>query len=304
MDALASLLVRDIMIARPLVVAPSQSLQDVVQVMNARGVGAVLVAEGDRLLGVFTERDLLRHTAAAPPGWRQRPVSDWMTTQPVIIGPDDSWETAMAVMVKRRIRHLPVIDAGRLVGLVVSRDLIARRAEYLDQQVQARTQELQQANEQLRQREQEVLLHMTVAGRLQTRLLPETPPHLPEIVCAGRNAPLDPLGGDYYDFAQPGPRHLGILIADASGHSIPAAMVAIMTHAAFADSARRSLPAQPGADRPEPAAARADRRALRHRFLRRVRLRSADLHLRQRRPSLPVSLLGATALQSHSPPAA
>ena len=85
-------------------------------------------------------------------------------------------------------------------------------------------------------------LNMNVAGRLQTRLLlPSAPPGWPELSWGIHYAPLDPLGGDYYDFAQPDDRHLGILIADASGHSIPAAMVAIMARFAFAEVVRHTV---------------------------------------------------------------
>lgn len=241
MDHHADLRVQHIMIPQPALVPPGQSLQEVLQLMNQRGVGAILVVEeGDRLVGIFTERDLLWHAAAAPPGWRQRPVADWMTPNPRTIHSRASWETAMALLDEMRVRHLPVVDDGRLVGLVAARDLIAHRARYLDQIVQARTRELQLANQQLEERDQEQRLHLSMAGRLQARLLPERPPALAEIVCAAHYSPLHPLGGDHYDFAQPTPRQLGILIADASGHGIPAAMVAIMTRAAFANSAHRT----------------------------------------------------------------
>jgi sigma-B regulation protein RsbU (phosphoserine phosphatase) len=86
---------------------------------------------------------------------------------------------------------------------------------------------------------------MTMAGRLQARLLPAAPPDWPEIQWAAHYQPLDPLGGDHYDFAQPDDRRFGVFIADATGHSIPAALVAIMTRAAFIGATRTTL--QPAA---------------------------------------------------------
>jgi serine phosphatase RsbU (regulator of sigma subunit) len=71
-------------------------------------------------------------------------------------------------------------------------------------------------------------------------MLPKAPPDWPELTWAVHYAPLDHLGGDYYDYAQPTPDHLGLLIADASGHSIAAAMVAIMTRIAFAEVSPRA----------------------------------------------------------------
>src|SRR5204862_335794 len=80
-------------------------------------------------------------------------------------------------------------------------------------------------------RDTELRLNLRSAGRLQTKLmLPKAPPDWPELTWAVHYAPLDHLGGDYYDYAQPAPDQLGLLIADASGHSIAAAMVASMTH--------------------------------------------------------------------------
>jgi serine phosphatase RsbU (regulator of sigma subunit) len=122
---------------------------------------------------------------------------------------------------------------------------MSHRAQHLDRLVTEKTQELQRANEWLRERDATLQLHMTVAGRLQARLLPEALPSLPEIECYAHYEPLDPLGGDHYDFARPDPDHVGILIADASGHSIPAAMVAVLARTAFATAARDAL--RPGA---------------------------------------------------------
>jgi serine phosphatase RsbU (regulator of sigma subunit) len=164
-----------------------------------------------------------------------------MTRDPRTITPGSSWEDAMALLERFHVRHLPVVEKGQLVGVLTARDLMARRADYLNRLVEERTRELRQANERLQERDAETRLHMMVAGRLQMRLLPGQAPRLPEIECYAHYAPLDPLGGDHYDFAQPDPRHLGILIADASGHSIPAAMVAIMARTAFATASREGL---------------------------------------------------------------
>jgi sigma-B regulation protein RsbU (phosphoserine phosphatase) len=80
---------------------------------------------------------------------------------------------------------------------------------------------------------------MKSAARLQERLvLPQAPPDWPEVAWGIHYAPLDPLGGDLYGFARPDEDHLGVLIADASGHGIPAAMVAIMTRLAFVEASR------------------------------------------------------------------
>jgi phosphoserine phosphatase RsbU/P len=230
------LTVRDLMDPAPVVVPPDRPVGELLLMMNERRIGSVLVADADgRLLGIFTERDLLRRVADAVPGWRAYPVADWMTRDPHAIAPHVSWEEAMTAMTRLGVRRLPVVDGGRLVGLLSTRMLMARRAELLNQQVEARTAELRQANDQLLARDQEVLYNLRAAGRLQMQLLPHAPPAWPEVKWDVHFAPLDHLGGDYYDFATPTPDHLGFLIADASGHSVAAAMVAVLARFAFAE---------------------------------------------------------------------
>src|SRR5690349_6715755 len=90
--------VRHVMVRDLVSVAPSAPLIEVIQLMSRRRIGAVLVSEDDRILGIFTERDLLRYAAEAPHGWRQRPVSDWMTRELQTISADASWEDAVALM--------------------------------------------------------------------------------------------------------------------------------------------------------------------------------------------------------------
>lgn len=243
MDDLEQLAVRHIMVAEPIRVAPDQPLQAVIRLMADHKIGAVLVCDGDVIRGIFTERDLLRHAASAPVGWRQQPVSDWMTRQPHTIGPDAGWEEAMALMERLHVRHLPVIEDGRTIGIVSSRQLIGRRTVHLNQLVERRTRELNETTALLMERELQSQHNLTVAGRLLSRaLLPHEPPRVPEMAGAVRYLPLDPLGGDYFDYTQPDDRYLGMLIADASGHSLPAAMVAIMARIAFDEAVRAHAP--------------------------------------------------------------
>jgi serine phosphatase RsbU (regulator of sigma subunit) len=204
--------------------------------MNQLRIGAVVVVEGEALKGIFTERDLLRRVVDADPGWRDRPVSEWMTADPKLIGPNASWEDAVAAMTRFRVRHLPVVEDGRVIGIVSTRLLMSRRADDLNRLVEDRTRELRRAMDEVMARDAELRYNLTAAGRFQTRLLlPKAPPDWPELRWGMHYAPLDHLGGDYYDFASPDSDHLGFLIADASGHSIAAAMVAIMSRTAFSE---------------------------------------------------------------------
>jgi sigma-B regulation protein RsbU (phosphoserine phosphatase) len=242
MDVTVEITVRQVMADEPVMVPPDCSVQEVLSIMNRRRIGAVVVATDGRVDGIFTERDFLRHAAQSPPGWRQRPVADWMTRQPHTIEPDAGWEEAVARMETMHVRHLPVIEDGKIVGIVSARQLMARRNEHLNRIVEERTEELQRLYDEVSNRDAEMRQNMTVAGRLQARLLlPGAPPGWPEIHWGVHYSPLDPLGGDYYDFVVRNDNQMGILIADASGHSVPAAMVAIMARFAFAEVVRHSI---------------------------------------------------------------
>jgi serine phosphatase RsbU (regulator of sigma subunit) len=169
-----------------------------------------------------------------------------MTSNPHSIGPDVGWEEAVSLMGSLRVRHLPVVESQRVIGIISARMLMNYRAEYLNRLVEHRTSELKRAMDEVMARDSELRYNLRAAGRLQTRLLlPNEPPQWPELRWGVHYAPLDHLGGDYYDVARPDPDHLGFLIADASGHSIAAAMVAIMSRTAFKEVAGSMI--SPGA---------------------------------------------------------
>jgi phosphoserine phosphatase RsbU/P len=242
MPVTADLTVRRLMTPDPARVAPDESVQKALDLMNARRAGAVLVVEpGDKLVGIFTERDFLRQACQTNVGWRLSAVRDWMSPYPYTIHPDAGWEEAVASLERLRVRHLPVVENGKVVGIITTRALMAHRAEHLNLLVGERMRELRRANDDLMARDAELTHYMKSAARLQKRLvLPQSPPEWPEVAWGVHYSPLDPLGGDLYGFARPDDDHLGVLIADASGHGLPAAMVAIMTRLAFAEAARGS----------------------------------------------------------------
>jgi CBS domain-containing protein len=114
--------VRDVMTAELITVEPSTSVAAAVTVMGMQGVGAVLVMEKARLEGIFTERDLVRamsHDVSAS----SQPVAQWMTRNPVTVGPDTSVEQALETMLAGNFRHLPVMEREGVVGIVSIRDL-------------------------------------------------------------------------------------------------------------------------------------------------------------------------------------
>ena len=105
-----------------LAVSAEERLADAARRMVERGVGAVLVLNEERLEGILTERDLMKAVAA---GYSDdAKVGDWMTRHPETIEADDSTGHAAALMIHGGFRHLPVVLAGKVVGIVSIRDLM------------------------------------------------------------------------------------------------------------------------------------------------------------------------------------
>ena len=106
-------------------VGPSASVLEAAGVMARRGIGAVPVVDGDRLAGIFTERDVLTRVVAAGVDPAATPVSAVMSTQLVIADIDEPYDVCLQRMQQARVRHLIALDHGRLAGIVSLRDLLA-----------------------------------------------------------------------------------------------------------------------------------------------------------------------------------
>ncbi len=104
-----------------LTTAESDTLIHAASVMAKRRVGAVLVTDGDALIGIMTERDVLR---AVGSGKIDGTVGDWMTRDPITVGPDATHGEAAMMMIHGGFRHVPIIESGKLVGIVSIRDLL------------------------------------------------------------------------------------------------------------------------------------------------------------------------------------
>ncbi|HEU5245407.1 MAG TPA: CBS domain-containing protein [Gaiellaceae bacterium] len=105
-----------------LTVDATEALTAAAAQMDARGVGAVLVMNGERLSGILTERDVLR--AVATGGVEGTNVGAWMTHDPDTVGPDERPGHAAAIMLHGGFRHLPVLDGDKAVGIISIRDLM------------------------------------------------------------------------------------------------------------------------------------------------------------------------------------
>jgi CBS domain-containing protein len=105
-------------------ITPNDTVYDAVRKMAEQNIGALLVMEGDEIVGIVTERDYARKVVLAGRSSRETPVSVIMTTQVLCVGPLQTTEECMALMTENRLRHLPVIDDGKLIGLVSIGDLV------------------------------------------------------------------------------------------------------------------------------------------------------------------------------------
>jgi CBS domain-containing protein len=114
--------IREVMTDHVVAVEPSASVAAAVTVMGMQRIGALLVMESERLEGIFTERDLVR-ALSYDIGAASQPVGQWMTRDPVTVGPEASIEQALEIMLAGNFRHLPVMEGERVVGMVSIRDL-------------------------------------------------------------------------------------------------------------------------------------------------------------------------------------
>jgi CBS domain-containing protein len=105
-------------------IAPNASVFDALQLMAEHEVGALLVTEGARLVGIISERDYARKVVLHGKASKTLLVQDIMTSPVMSVTPDRSTEDCMALMTDKRIRHLPVLDNGKLVGVVSIGDLV------------------------------------------------------------------------------------------------------------------------------------------------------------------------------------
>jgi len=105
-------------------ISPSASVLEAVKLMAEKNIGALVVKDGEAVVGVLTERDYARKVTLMARSAKDTPVRDVMTTQVMYVGPERTSEECMALMTENRLRHLPVMDKGRMIGLVSIGDLV------------------------------------------------------------------------------------------------------------------------------------------------------------------------------------
>ena len=105
-------------------IGPDAPVIDAIRLMAERQIGALLVMEGPRLAGILSERDYARKVVLQGRSSKDTPVRDIMTAEVVTVAPGDSIDHCMQLVTDRRIRHLPVLDGGAVVGVLSIGDLV------------------------------------------------------------------------------------------------------------------------------------------------------------------------------------
>jgi len=115
--------IRDIMTANVESVSPDTDLVRVAQLMKELDIGSVPVVSGDRLVGIITDRDIVIRAVAAGVNLQTEQVQSYVTGTPTTVTPDTDVRTASELMAREQIRRLPVVEGGRLIGVVSIGDL-------------------------------------------------------------------------------------------------------------------------------------------------------------------------------------
>ena len=110
--------------ARIVSVRPEQSVLEAIKVLAQEDIGAALVMTGSRLVGIMSERDYTRKIVLKGRASDSTRVEEIMTSQVIVVNPRTKTRECMALMTERNIRHLPVVDEGRVLGMISIRDIV------------------------------------------------------------------------------------------------------------------------------------------------------------------------------------
>jgi CBS domain-containing protein len=116
-------------------VHPGDSIRSVIAVLAEKRIGAVLVVEGDHLVGILSERDVVRYLATHEAATLEMTASQLMTPRPITATPGTTVEQAMEIMTDKHFRHLPIMEHGKLAGLVSIGDVVKARIEQSQHEV-------------------------------------------------------------------------------------------------------------------------------------------------------------------------
>ena len=126
-------------------VTPAHTVRDTVALLAGKRIGAVPVMSDGEVVGIFSERDVIHALDAHGPAALDKSVAEVMTAPAITVAPDQPAIGALSLMTRRRIRHLPVVEDGRVVGLVSIGDLVKYRIDRIEADAEAMRSYIQQA---------------------------------------------------------------------------------------------------------------------------------------------------------------
>ncbi len=112
------------------------TVEDAIRSMHSRKISAILITENGRPIGIFTERDVVRcYISSEGKPFKDVLLKDFMTTNLIVAEPEDELGSVMSVMVQKNIRHLPVSDKGKVIGILSIRDVIQSQVSKLTSEI-------------------------------------------------------------------------------------------------------------------------------------------------------------------------
>lgn len=112
------------------------SVEDAIRAMNSRKISAIMITDQGRTMGIFTERDVVRsYVASGGKSFHDVLVKDHMISDLIVAVPDDDLDNVMSTMVEKNIRHLPVIEGNRVIGMLSIRDIIQTQVTKLTSEI-------------------------------------------------------------------------------------------------------------------------------------------------------------------------
>ena len=113
-------------------ISPNGNLSEVVEKLVENNCGSLLVCDGEAIVGIITERDILRACASDHDSLAEIPISEWMTSDLVTASSQEPISGVMSLLTEKRIRHLPIIDDGKLSGMISIGDVVKVQTAVLE----------------------------------------------------------------------------------------------------------------------------------------------------------------------------
>lgn len=119
-------------------VSSGMTMKEAVDVLGEKNIGAVIVKDGGgAVTGILSERDVVRRIRSDGPGVLSKSVAECMTPSPITCGPDATLDEILQKMTAKRIRHLPVVDDGKLIGVISIGDVVKRKIDNAEREAAA-----------------------------------------------------------------------------------------------------------------------------------------------------------------------